>query len=180
VPLISHIEDYNGFSAKVQRLGLGPLVAEIESVLTRFQIFIEERKHANGTRGIRQSIDDGFKLIDGWIKITSGGVDWTKTSALGPTVGVEIQVSGRSDMLAVDIMHLSERLKAGDIDIGIIVVPEDDLSRYLTDRMPNLATAVKHVEHRARDMPIRIIAFRHDGTGAALAKARTNLGRPLG
>ena len=86
-------------------------------------------------------------------------------------------MSGRSDMLAVDIMHFKERIEAGEIDIGIIVVPDDDLSKFLTDRTPNLATAVKHVEHRARDLPIRIIAFKHDGIGPALRKMRTNLGK---
>jgi hypothetical protein len=80
-------------------------------------------------------------------------------------------------MLAVDIMHLKEKLVAGDIDVGLIIVPDNQLSRYLTDRTPNLATAVKHVEHRASDLPIRILAFAHDGVGEALAKMRTNLGR---
>jgi hypothetical protein len=80
-------------------------------------------------------------------------------------------------MLAVDIMHLKEDLVLGKIDIGIIVVPDDALSKFLTDRTPNLATALKHVEHRARDLPIRVLAFRHDGVGLPLEKMRTNLGR---
>jgi hypothetical protein len=80
-------------------------------------------------------------------------------------------------MLAVDIMHLKEDLAHGKIDIGIIVVPDDTLSRFLTDRTPNLAAAVKHVEHRASDLPIRVLAFKHDGIGPALEKMRTNKGR---
>jgi hypothetical protein len=63
------------------------------------------------------------------------------------------------------------------IDVGIIIVPDNDISRYLTDRTPNLATAIKHVEHRARELPIRILAFRHNGIGDALDKMRTNLGK---
>ncbi len=177
VPVISEKRDYNGFATKDARLGLDGLAGQAASTLLGFQLLIEERKHANGTRGIRQAIDDGFAQIGGWIKLTSGGIDWTKQGPGGQSVGVEVQVSGRSDMLAVDIMHLKEDLVAGVIDIGIIVVPDNALSRFLTDRTPNLATAVKHVEHRAGDLPIRILAFSHDGVGEALVKMRTNLGR---
>ena len=56
-------------------------------------------------------------------------------------------------------------------------MPDDILSPFLTDRTPNLATAIKHVTHRAKDLPIRIVAFRHDGTGLALPKIITNLGK---
>jgi hypothetical protein len=81
-------------------------------------------------------------------------------------------------MLAVDIMHLKEKMLAGEIDIGLIIVPDDGLSKFLTDRTPNLATAVKHVAHRASDLPIRIAAFVHDSAGQdALSKMRTNLGK---
>jgi hypothetical protein len=119
----------------------------------------------------------GFDSIGGWIKVTVGGIDWTKKNVQCATVGVEVQVSGRSDMLAVDIMHLKEKLVEGFIDVGVIIVPDDVLSRFLTDRTPNFATAVKHVEHRASDLPIRIVAFRHNGAGTALVKMRTNLGK---
>jgi hypothetical protein len=177
LPIISESRDYNGFSTKAARLGLEPLAAEAASTLTRFQLNVAERKQANGTRDLRQWIDDGFAQLGGWIKLTSGGVDWTKQSSQGATVGVEVQVSGRSDMLAVDIMHLKEEIVAGAVDIGIIIVPDNILSRFLTDRTPNLATALRHVEHRASDLPIRVLAFRHDGVGEALVKMRTNVGR---
>jgi len=81
-------------------------------------------------------------------------------------------------MLAVDIMHFKEAINEGRIDVGLIIVPDDNLSRFLTDRTPNLKTAIKHVEDKARDMPIRIVAFAQDGSGPALAKMRTNLGKP--
>lgn len=177
MPTISERHDYNGFSTKAARLGLNDLATEAESTLSGFQLMVEEKTHANGTRGIRQAIDKGFALLDGWVKITVGGIDWTKKSSKGATIGVEVQVSGRSDMLAVDIMHLKEKISDGVIDIGIIIVPDDLLSRFLTDRTPNLRTAIKHVEHRASDLPLRILAFRHDGVGLALVKMRTNLGR---
>jgi hypothetical protein len=169
--------DYNGFANKALRLGLDSLVSEAASTLSGFELLVEERRHANGTRGIRKSIDEGFARIGGWVKVTVGGIDWTKRNQQDATVGVEVQVSGRSDMLAVDIMHLKEKLVDGVIDVGIIIVPDDGLSRFLTDRTPNLATAVRHVEHRANDLPIRVLAFRHDGIGEALVKMRTNMGK---
>lgn len=178
MPIVSEVLDYNGFVPKAMRLGLLTLAKEAQATLSAFKLLIEETRHANGTRGIRQSIDTAFAATGGWVKVTVGDIDWTKQGPQGATAGVEVQVSGRSDMLAVDIMHLKEKLEKGGIDIGIIIVPDDILSRFLTDRTPNLATAVKHVEHRAKDRPIRIIAFRHDGVGAALTKMRTNLGRP--
>jgi hypothetical protein len=112
----------------------------------------------------------------GWSKITSGGTDWKKANALGASVGVEVQVSGRSDMVAMDIMHLSEDISSGLIDVGIIIVPDNVLSRFLTDRTPNFATAIKHAERWAPDLPLRVVGFRHDSAGDALAKMR-NLGR---
>lgn len=177
MPIISDREDYNGFLAKVDRLGLESIIAEAESTLTSFQLLVAEEKHANGTKGIREKIDGRFAAISGWVKLTSGGIDWTKTNDQGLSVGVEVQVSGRSDMLAVDILHLSESMTHGSIDIGLIIVPNNRLSRFLTDRTPNLATAVKHVESRARSLPIRIVAFGHDGIGPPLSKMRTNLGK---
>src|SRR5437868_1950582 len=104
------------------------------------------------------------------------GVDWSKDSSRGAGVGVEVQVSVRSDMLAVDILHLSAELLAGRIDVGVIIVPDDILSRYLTDRTPNFRTAVRYIDARASDLPLRVLAFRHNATGPALEKMRTNLG----
>jgi len=176
VPAISEIRDYNGFVTKASRLGLKGLVEEVTQVVTGFQLLVAEDKQANGTRWIRQEIDRRFAELKGWRKVASGGVDWTKTNRKGATIGVEVQVSGRSDMLAVDIMHLKEELVLGRIDVGIIVVPDDTLSRFLTDRTPNLATALKHVEHRASDLPISVLAFRHDGS-ALPWKMRTNPGK---
>jgi hypothetical protein len=176
VPVISHRHDYNGFLAKVERLGLASLVKEAEATLKSFLLHIDERRHVNATRGVRRQIDGAFAAIAGWTKITSGGIDWQKSSDTGTRLGIEVQVSGRSDMLGVDIMHLKDEINKGRIDAGLIIVPNDTLSKFLTDRTPNLATAIKHVEDKARDMPIRVVAFGHDGIGPALDKMRTNLG----
>ena len=176
MPIISEARQYNGFEHKVERLDLSSVVAEVQSTLG-FQLLVKESKHANGTQGLRKIIDAAFERIPGWTKITVGGTDWTKSNGRGATVGVEVQVSGRSDMLAVDIMHLKEDLENGTIDVGVIIVPDDYLSPFLTDRTPNYATAIKHVDDRASHLPISVIAFRHDGFGPALPKMRTNLGR---
>ncbi len=164
--------DYNGFLTRVSRHALAPLLDEAESAVTAVGLRVLEAKHANGTQGLRRRIDAGFEAIGGWTKTASGGIDWVKGG-----VGVEVQVSGRSDMLAVDIIHLRQRITYGEIDVGLIIVPDDPLSNYLTDRTPNLRTAVKHLEeHRATDLPIRIAAFMHIGPGPALPKIVTNLG----
>lgn len=177
MPILTDRRSYNGFETKIQRLGLDALTDEVTVAVTGFRLIIQEDRHANGTKQIRQQIDSQFDAIGDWTKITVGGVDWTKANATGSRIGVEIQVSGRSDLLAVDVLHLREQLNGGHLDAGIIVVPDDTLSRFLTDRTPNLAAAVRHVESRAPDMAVRIIAFRHDAAGPAIPKARTNLGK---
>ncbi len=120
-------------------------MSDATATVTRFQLLVQEAKHANGTRELRRIIDAGFTELGGWLKKPVGGIDWTKQNARGATAGVEVQVSGRSDMLAVDILHLSAELIAGRIDVGIIIVPDDRLSRFLTDRTPNLRTAIKQL-----------------------------------
>ncbi len=177
MPKISTVKDYDGFKAKIQRLDLSSIVSEVESALTSFPLHLEERKHANGTKGLRQAIDERFEAAGGWTKITVGGVDWTKSSPKGAKIGVEVQVSGRSDLLAVDVLHLKNDIALGDLDVGMIIVPDNGTSKFLTDRTPNLATAQRHVELHASDLPIRIMAFSHDGVGPALDKMRTNLGK---
>lgn len=90
-------------------------------------------------------------------------------------MGVEVQVSARGDLLAVDILHLRKAIVLGLIDIGVIIVPSDELSVFLTDRGPCLSDAKKHVDAAgADDQPLLLVAFRHDGTGPALAKQKKN------
>lgn len=177
MPIITKLHDYDGFLAKAERLDLMPLIGEAERALLSFQLEIAESKFANGTKGIRQSIDNGFESVGGWQKSVSGRVDWRKANAKGASVGVEVQVSGRSDLLAVDVLHLKTDIASGIMDIGIIIVPDDRTSYFLTDRTPNFSTAIKHIELHASDLPIRVVAFSHDGIGPPLAKMRTNLGR---
>lgn len=175
MPRITERRSFNGFDKKIERLGLANLISEVESAVTSFDLRIAEQRHSNGTKWIRQQIDAGFERFGGWIKMSSGGVDWTKSDSRSRSVGVEVQVSGRSDLLAVDVLHLNQELTAGHLDVGIIVVPDDPLSAFLTDRTPNLRTALRHINTQ---MAVRVIAFMHDGVGPSLPKMITNQGLP--
>ena len=177
MPIITAREDYNGFVNRVDRLGLSEIVEEAEGSLSAFTLEIKEDRHANGTRDLRAWIDEGFEAAGGWVKTAVGGIDWEKANDGNARLGVEVQVSARSDLLAVDLLHLRDSMQGGLVEVGIIMVPDDSLSYYLTDRTPNLRTAIKHVEAQATDLPIRIVAFSHDRTGDALRKMRTNLGK---
>ena len=86
-------------------------------------------------------------------------------------VGVEVQVSGRSDLVAVDLLHLKKNLVEGTIDLGVLIVPDDSLSHHLTDRTPNYTEALRHLHMADADrIPLILIAFEQDGFGPALAK----------
>lgn len=178
---------YNGVLQKIERLGLTDLVQEVRDVLGSFQLLIQEGRHVNGAAAIREMMDDAFRAVNerkedqGWRVAKSGAVDWTKCYQVNGTnvcVGVEVQVSGRSAMLSVDIIHLRDAVATGNLDVCIIVVPDDELARHITDRAPNVAEA-KHFVHKSRseDLPILIMAFRHDGIGPKLEKKRTNRGK---
>ena len=86
-------------------------------------------------------------------------------------VGVEVQVSARSDLLVVDMIHLTAAFREGRLDAGVVIVPSDKLSRYLTDRSPCFSDAKKHARAaRLEDSPLIVLAIEHDGPGPALAK----------
>jgi hypothetical protein len=110
----------------------------------------------------------------GWTKRQTGAVDWTKCRIIDGTslcIGVEIQVSARSDLLIIDIIHLRRARTGGVIDVGFLVVPSDHLAPFLTDRGPSMADAKRMVrEARVEDLPIILVGIEHDGAGAALAK----------
>jgi hypothetical protein len=86
-------------------------------------------------------------------------------------VGVEIQVSARSDLLVMDMIHLNAAFRAGRLDVGVIIVPSDRLCRFLTDRGPSISDAKRHANvARLEDSPLVLFAIEHDGPGPALAK----------
>lgn len=53
----------------------------------------------------------------------------------------------------------------------MIILLDDTMSTFLTDRTPNLRKAIRHVENRVPDMPVQIFAVRHDGIVPAIPKS---------
>lgn len=172
---------YDGAQAKITRMGLSGLVDEIRGALRGLRLEVKEERHANGGAEIRARLDDAIAAVGGWTKTVSGDIDWRKCRRVNGTelcVGVEVQISARSDLLVIDVIHLRNALEAGEIDVGVIVVPTDTLSAYLPERAPNATAARRHVrDARAEQLPIVLMPFEHDGPGKALPKRRTNLGR---
>jgi hypothetical protein len=91
-------------------------------------------------------------------------------------MGVEIQVSARSDLLIRDVVHLRNSIQLGAIDLGVIVVPSDKMQYFLPDRTPSYRDAIRYIEEEfveAQNFPIVIIAVEHDGSSAeALPKQK--------
>lgn len=167
---------YDGFFEKVERLGLKPLLQEVRTILTGFELRVLEKKDSNGGAALREMIDPRFASTGGWTKVQSGAVDWTKchrANGIQVCMGVEVQMSARSDMLVMDVQHLRVAMTVGAIDVGILVVPNDILGYYLTDRAPTLSDAKRHVDlARAMDLPLLLIGIKHDGPGEALPKRK--------
>lgn len=174
MPKIVEEKVYNGALERAERLGLAPLLGEIRTILTEFELRVKESKDANGGAAVRKRIDDQFQRAKAWTKRQTGGVDWTKCRTINGTrvcVGVEVQFSGRSDLVVVDLIHLRKAIVDGEIDVAVLVVPSDRLGRFLTDRGPKMADAKRHArEARVEDLPLVIIALEHDGPGPPLAK----------
>jgi hypothetical protein len=181
MPRIVAEHSFDGAAERIERLGLAPLRQELDRILTDFELLVEERRDANGAAEIRKRFDDRFSTATGWVKKQSGGVDWTKCHTLnGASVclGVEIQMSARSDLLIVDVQHLREQIIAGSSDVGVIVVPSDRLAVFLTDRVGRYSDAVRAVDRaRAEDLPLLVLGIEHDGPGPAIEKRRTRQGR---
>lgn len=176
---------YGGAREKVCRLGLSHLFLELQEILINTEIYVLNKKQANSAGVVREFIDNGFLQETEWEQKKTGGIDWIKrmryNNSIVSRIGVEIQVSGRSDLLARDIVHIRNYLQDGNIDIGVIVVPSDTFEYYLTDRVANFSYAIKYIEdefREAKTYPIIIIGIEHDGfTDIALPKKTTNLGK---
>jgi hypothetical protein len=173
------ITSYDGAETKIERLGLKPLLDELEHLITSFEILVAEERQANSAAVVRERLDERFRNAGGWQQRKTGDVDWKKCKTVNGTrvcIGVEIQVSGRD--VYRDILHLKNRIVSGDIDIGVIVVSSDRLQQFLTDRTPD-ASYTKTVisEQDANRLPILLIEMEHDGPGPRLEKKITNRGK---
>lgn len=175
---------YGGSREKVCRLGLADLFLELQQIVFDSRVTIAETVDGNGAAAVREIIDAQFHAAKDWVKITSGGVDWKKRIRYNATfmarIGVEVQVSARSDLLIRDIVHLRNSLQTSEIDVGVIVVPSDTFQKYLPDRTPCLTDAVRYIEEEFREattFPIVLMAVEYDTVGAALPKKTTNQGK---
>lgn len=176
---ITNIRFYDGARDKICRLGLADLFLEVQELIFKTAVSLEERSEANGAAAIREALDKSFVKSGGWKQTKAGGVDWAKQLRVNTTfiakLGVEIQVSARSDLLIRDIVHLRNSLQEGSIDVGVIVVPDDRMQRFLPDRTPAFRDAVRYIEKEFKEattFPIVIIAVEHDNPGKALAKRK--------
>lgn len=182
---ISQMKFYGGSRDKVCRLGLAHIFLELQEILISTEVRILDQKQANGAGLVREMIDARFREYPEWIQSKQGDIDWVKRIRYNQTVvsrmGVEIQVSGRSDLLARDIVHIRNNLQDSHIDVGVIVVPSDEFEDRLTDRVANYSYAVKYVEQELREAqsyPIVLIAVEHDAfSDKPLPKKKTNKGR---
>lgn len=112
------------------RLGLAHIFLELLEILITTEVHVQNKKQANGAGRVRELIDQRFQAYDDWVLSKSGDIDWLKRLRFNETIvsrmGVEVQVSGRSDLLARDIVHIRNNLQDSHIDVGVIVVPSDD------------------------------------------------------
>ena len=72
-----------------------------------------------------------------------------------------------------DIVHLRNSLQSGEIDVGVIVVPNERLQTFLPDRTPSYRDAIRYIEEEFKEamtFPILVIAVEHDAPGEALPK----------
>lgn len=165
---------YNGAKERVERLGLTPLIEEVRDIVASFDLRVKEHKDSNGGAAVRKMMDSAFEAVGGWAKKVTGDLDWLKCKVVNGTrvcLGVEVQVSARSDLMVVDMIHLNAAFREARIDVGLMLVPSDRLGKFLTDRAPKMSDAKRHVEvARLQDSPIILFAIEHDGPGPALPK----------
>ncbi len=174
---ITKMRFYDGARERVCRLGLADLLLELQDILFSVNIRLKEEREANGAAVLRKLIDAEFETRGGWEKAGAGGIDWIKKLRYNQTflvrLGVELQVSARSDMLIRDVVHLRNSIDEGLIDVGVAVVPDDRLQVFLPDRTPAFRDAVRYIEEEfkeAMNYPFVIMAVEHDGPGEALPK----------
>ena len=176
---ITAIRYYGGARDKIARLGLAHLFLELQQIILDAKVFLLEEKDANSGAVVREELDKGFVAAKEWNSRKVGGVDWTKRTRYNETVlariGVEIQVSARSDLVVRDIVHLRNKLQEAEIDVGVICVPSDQLEKFLPDRYPRFSEAVKYIEQEFKEAmltPLVLIAMEHDGTAKTPLKKK--------
>src|SRR2546427_9153536 len=175
-------EYFDGAKEKIERLGLWPLIDEIKSAVSSFRLELKKEIHGNGSTVLRELIDGALRDVGDWTNTASGDVDWIKCriiDGIRVCIGVEVQMSARSDLIFRDIVHFQKQMREGQIDVCVEILPSDVLSPYLTDRTPKFSDGVRVIkEMRAADVPVVLIAIEHDGfSDMPLGKRVTNRGK---
>ncbi len=141
-------EYYDGAKAKIERLSLWPLIDEIKAAIASFPLEIKKAIHSNGAATLRELIDSALRDVGDWTNTASGDVDWIKCRFVDGArvcIGVEVQVSARSDLIFRDIVHFQKQIREGQIDVCVEILPSDDLSPYLIDRTPRFSDGVRQL-----------------------------------
>jgi hypothetical protein len=167
---ITDVRFYGGARQRVCKLGMTDLYFEVQEIVLSTEVKVLEERNANGGATLRKMIDAGFETREGWVQKKSGGTDWQKrlkyNQSIVVTIGVEVQVSARSDLIIRDVVHLRNSLQAGEIEVGLIVLPSNQLQVYLPDRTPCLKDALRIIEtefKEATTYPVVVMAIEHDG-----------------
>jgi hypothetical protein len=176
---ITEITYYDGSLEKITKLGLSKLFLEVQSIFIATKVYLNEVKDGNGAAEVRKWVDQGFAEKEDWNKKVSGGVDWIKkyryNRTLIASIGVEVQLSNRSDMLIRDLVHVRNAIQEGVIEVGLIVVPSNLLQKFLPDRTPSFKDTIRIFEEEfpeAKTFPIIVMAVEHDGAGIAIPKQK--------
>lgn len=169
MPKIVSEQSFDCAEALIQRLGLDDLLNEVRKIVTGFSLLVEERRDANRSTALRTLIGHQFRAAGGWTYEKTGGMDWIKQQPINSRpryicIGVAIQLSGRGNMLSVDLTHLRKELRQRRIDLAVLVVPSDKLGRLLTGGVARLSEGRGRIERtQAEEMPLVLIAIEHDG-----------------
>lgn len=176
---ITEIKYYSGALERITKLGLSALFLETQTIFLDTKVYLEEKKDANGAAEVRKMVDQKFNEMGDWEKSQTGDIDWVKkfryNRTLIASIGVEVQLSARSDLLVRDLVHIRNAIQKGIIEVGVIVVPSDKMQNYLPDRTPSFRDAIRIFETEfpeAQKIPIVLLAVEHDGDGPPLVKQR--------
>ena len=176
---IDSMKFYDGACEKIVRLGMSDMLVELLQALMGTRVLLKEEKDANSGKVVRESIDGMLEQGSGWTKTVTGDLDWVKTKRTPPDMeirlGVEIQMSARSDLVIRDLLHVRENIKRGKIEVVVLVVPSDKMSAFLPDRAPSLSETVRYTEKEfdeIQQFPLVLISVEHDGPGEPLPKQK--------
>ncbi len=176
---IDSMKFYDGACEKIARLGMSDMLFELLNMLMNTEVFLEESKDANSGKVVRQKIDGMLESGEDWVKTGTGDLDWIKSKKVAPAttikMGVEIQMSARGDLVIRDLLHMRENMKLGKIEVVVLVVPSDRMSKFLPDRAPSLSETLRYIEKEFEEIqqfPLVLISVEHDGAGNPLPKQK--------